>query len=64
MTSNLLIFGGIAFGYIFLSTWYYNYVSGIENDDARKRAQNIFIIINILLVSTALAYAYISFSQS
>ena len=50
MTSNLLIFGGIAFGYIFLSTWYYNYVSGIENDDARKRAQNIFITINIKIL--------------
>jgi hypothetical protein len=64
MTSNLLIFGGIAFGYIFLAIMYYNYVSNLENEEARKLAQNIFITINILLVSTALAYAYISFSHS
>jgi hypothetical protein len=64
MTSNLLIFGGIAFGYIFFAIMYYNYVSNIENEDAGKRAQNIFIVINILLLSSAMAYAYISFAHS
>lgn len=64
MTSNLLVIGGIAFGYIFFAIMFYSYVSNIENEGARRRAQNVFITINIMLLTAAMAYAYISFNHS
>lgn len=63
MTSNLLIFGGIAFGYIMLAIVCFNYIANIENDAGRLKARNLFIGINILLLCGAMAYAYISFTS-
>lgn len=63
MTSNLLIFGGIAFVYIILVTIFFNYVSSIEEEDGRQKAQNIFITVNILLLCGAMAYAYVKFAN-
>lgn len=63
MTSNLLIFGGIAFGYIMFAIICFNYISNIEDDSGRQKAHNAFIAINILLLCGAIGYAYVSFTS-
>ncbi len=63
MTSNLLIFAGIAFGYILFAIVCFNYISNIEDDTNRQKAQNVFITINILLLCAAMVYAYISYTN-
>lgn len=63
MTSNLLIFGGIAFGYIMLAIVCFNYISNIDDEAQRQKAQYVFLGINIILLCGAIGYAYVNFTS-
>lgn len=61
MTTNLLIVLGVAILYILFALAFSSYVSNMEDDAPKKRAQSIFIGINIVLLCGAMAYAYVTF---
>lgn len=61
MTSNLLIIGGAAGGYILFAIVFFSFVTKMDNEISRKRAQSIFIGLNIVLLCAAMTYAYVHF---
>ncbi len=61
MNTNLLIVMGVTIAYIVLAISFSTFVSNMDDDNAKKRAQSIFIGINVVLLCTAMTYAYLNF---
>ncbi|CAN5382446.1 hypothetical protein BH09BAC1_BH09BAC1_10750 [soil metagenome] len=61
MDLSFPIVAAIMFGYLFFAIAFGVYVSKIEDEKARKRAWNIFIGLNTILVVGSLTYVYIRY---